>query len=40
MQANMSDASGPMTLAAALAGCGIEASAFIDSLNSMAVATG
>lgn len=40
MQANMSDASGPMTLAEALAGCGIGADAFIDSLNRMAVATG
>lgn len=40
MQANMSDASGPMTLAAALDGCGIKAETFIGSLNRMAVATG
>lgn len=40
MQANMSDASGPMTLAAALDGCGIKAETFIGSLNRMAIATG
>lgn len=40
MQANMADASGPMTLAAALDGCGIKAETFIGSLNRVAVATG
>lgn len=40
MQANMADVSGPMTLANALAGCGIGAETFIASLNSMAIATG
>lgn len=40
MQANMADASGPMTLAAALEGCGVKAETFIGSLNRVAVATG